>query len=412
MLQVNNYEAVRGGSDRVYQLTSKLLSERGHTVATLACGTSSFSSGAQSNLLPVNEYYKGGVVKALHNAFNFLYRKDAADLVDRIVDEFKPDVAHLHIFYGQLSNSVLMRLRSRGVPCVMTVHEYRRLCPVSTLYRVDEGVCERCAGGNYWSALAGRCNKGSAMASALSILEAKFRDFMCKYEEAIDLFFMVSLFCKQKHEEYLPVLREKSVVLYNFIRDEDISSELNMPVDEVSKGRFFYFGRLSGEKGVGLLCDAFLKNPDLELRIAGGGPLEAELRQRYKDAANIYFLGKLEVDDIKKELSRTWFSVVPSEWYENNPMSVLESFAQGVPVLGARIGGIPELVVDGVTGLLFSPSDSASLCVALRRAVALSATERSAFGANALALIVERHSEVAYYEGLMDGYARVVSSKI
>lgn len=411
VLQVNNYEAVRGGSDRVYQLTSKLLSEKGHSVATLACGTAPFGADARSYLLPTNEYYGGGFLNTIHNAFKFVYRNEAADEVDRIVAEFKPDIAHLHIFYGQLSNSVLMRLRTHGVPCVMSVHEYRRLCPVSTLYKNGVGVCERCADGSYLGALAGRCNKGSVVASALSMVEAQFRDAICRYEDAIDLFFMVSSFCKEKHEEYLPSFKGKSVVLYNFIRDEDVLTDAARPIEESTSGRFFYFGRLSGEKGVGLLCEAFLKNPDLELRVAGTGPLEGELRQQYGKAANISFLGKLDVRDIKEELSKCWFSIVPSEWYENNPMSVLESFAQGVPVLGARIGGIPELVIDGVTGLIFNPSDSASLCIALRRAVALSTGERSVFGSNARALIVERHSEEAYYKGLIDGYTRVVSAK-
>jgi glycosyltransferase involved in cell wall biosynthesis len=405
ILQLNNSEAVGGGSDRVYQLTTRMLLDRGHDVATLSCGDQSFDLRKTTVLLPRNGYFSQNPFKTLCNIREFVYRPDAAEAIEGLVHSFKPDIAHLHIFYGQLSSSVIAALRRLQVPCVMTVHEYRLLCPISTLYTQSQGVCERCATGEKRNAIALRCNRGSPFASLLSASESWVRDRYFNYLDHIAHFFMVSEFCRNKHSEYLPAILQKSSVLYNFIGDTDIAGA---PNDVAVCAPFLYVGRLSHEKGVALLCSALRDRPQQCLRIAGDGPLAEPLRTEFADCSNIKFLGKLTAIQLKEEMRQAKFTIVPSEWYENNPMSVLESFGIGTPVIGADIGGIPELVRPGSTGIIFSPSNKASLLQALDDAHDMSRDERNTLGRVALDLIRHHHSEAGYCAQLITGYTDVI----
>lgn len=408
ILQVNNHEQIGGGSERVFQLTTKMLMAKGHRLATLSCGTTPFDDAKVSVLLPQNGYVESSPLKTARNIANFIYRPEAARKLENLVLDFRPAIAHLRIFYGQLSSSILAILRKHNIPIVMTVHEYRMLCPVSTLYTQSQGVCERCASGATHNAVSLRCNRGSLPASLLSATESWIRDRFFNYAEYIDHFFMVSEFCRNKHIQYLPGIRANSSILYNFIRDQDISES---PAEMMPDAPYLYAGRLSHEKGIQLLCEAFRERPGLNLRIAGSGPLAEELRLGYADCANIKFLGKLDSEVLKHEMRNAKFSVVPSEWYENNPMSILESFGVGTPVLGASIGGIPELVLPGLTGQTFLPSNKVSLLEALDETAKLSGDARNAMGREAILLVRQRHSEAAYYDQLLSGYESVIRQR-
>lgn len=406
ILQVNNFEAIGGGSDRVYQLTTQLLLNRGHNVATLACGDQPFDDRKHTALLTRNGYFNRNPLATVRNVCNFIYRPEAARKIDDLVATFRPEVAHLHIFYGQLSSSILRRLRSLGIPIVMTVHEYRMLCPVSTLFTQRMGVCERCAGGHYHFAVRHRCNRDSIAASLLSALECTVRDHSFNYSEHIDHFFMVSRFCLDKHVQYLPAIAKKSSVLYNFVE------AANWGGTPFPEHHFLYCGRLSKEKGLLLLCEAFAQRPLNVLKIAGDGPLAEVLRNRFGTCPNICFLGKLGAEALQTSIREAWFTIAPSEWYENNPMAILESFAQGTPVLGARIGGIPELVLAGQTGLLFEPSDSQSLSRALDEALAMDDAKRQFMSSQTLELVRQRHSLDYHYSHLISGYEAVIAARL
>lgn len=400
VLQINNFEDIGGGSDRVYQLTTKLLLDRGHEVATLACGSNSFDARKMTVVLPRNGYVEKNPLSTLKNIRNFVARPEAATEIENIARNFRPDIAHLHIFYGQLSNSVLAALRRLSVPIVMTVHEYRMLCPISTMFTQKLGICERCATGNYTHAIIHRCNRGSLLASSLSAAEAKVRDNVkdYNYQRNIDHFFMVSSFCRDKHIEFHPEIAKKSSVLYNFVTPSEGSPQ---PPNE---RYYLYCGRLSHEKGLGLLCEAFAKRPHDHLKIAGDGPLSETLRNTYSRYANIQFLGKLDTVSLQAQIRGAWFTIAPSEWYENNPMSILESFSAGTPVIAAAIGGIPELVHEGRTGLLFKPSSAEELSACLEHASALSIDARMSFAEHAIGLVRRQHTAEYHYGRLLEGY--------
>jgi glycosyltransferase involved in cell wall biosynthesis len=400
VLQINNSEAIIGGSERVYHLTSELLARNGHQVCSLSCGDEAVGDYKRAYLLPRNGYYGSAPLAALRNAARFIHRCEAARLLQDIVQRERPDVAHLHIFYGQLSSAILPVLRRNGVPTVMSVHEYRMLCPTSTLFRSGRGVCEECASGRRWHAVRNACNRESRAASALSALECYWRDARYPYAEYIDQFVMVSEFCRQKHLQYQPELSAKSCTIYNFIDATPVGD-----VAEAARGdHLLYAGRLSPEKGVAELLAAVASSPAITLRVAGTGSQEGELRQRYASAPNIEFLGKLTREALAEQIRAARYCVVPSIWYENNPMSVLESFAEGTPVLGAEIGGMPELISEGVTGLLFAPGDPRSLRDALARAAALPEEAHREMRERCRTLVVERHSPGVHLDALLAAY--------
>jgi len=407
ILQINNFEQLGGGSEKVYQMTVKTLLDHGHEVATLSCGDKSFDDRKYSILLKKNSYLNAKPLRVVQNVREFIYRKEVVTAIEKLAYSFKPDIAHLHIFYGQLSSSVLSALSRLKIPCVMTVHEYRLLCPVSTLYLNNYGPCEKCATGSKLNALINQCNKGSLYASLLSVSESYIRDHYFNYLDYVDHFFMVSNFCRRKHIEYMPRIEKKSSVLYNFIKNEDIATVLsNSPVTST----FIYAGRISSEKGVDLLCSVFRERPDLRLNVAGDGPLLSFLQKKYKECDNIIFMGRLTALELRLEIIKAKFSICPSEWYENNPMSILESFSLGTPVIGASIGGIPELVKEGLTGLLFKASERISLLDTLDRAHDMTLEERNNLGKASFDLINEQHSEKAYYNKLNLCYINVINN--
>jgi glycosyltransferase involved in cell wall biosynthesis len=400
VLQINNSEAIIGGSERVYHLTSELLARNGHQVCSLSCGDAAVGDYKRAYLLPRNGYYGSSPLATLHNSARFVHRSEAARLLEDIVQRERPDIAHLHIFYGQLSSAILPVLRRYGIPTVMSVHEYRMLCPTSTLFRSGPGVCEACASGRRWRAVRNACNRGSRAASALSALECYWRDALYPYAEYIDQFVMVSEFCRKKHLQYQPALGDRSCTIYNFIDAKPIAD-----VAEAARGaHFLYAGRLSPEKGVAELLAAVASTPGIALRVAGAGSQEGELRQSYARTPNIEFLGKLSRDALAEQMRAARYCVVPSIWYENNPMSVLESFAEGTPVLGSDIGGIPELVSDGVTGLLFAPDAPRSLRDALVRAAAVPEAVHRDMRERCRTLVVERHAPRVHLDALLAAY--------
>lgn len=400
VLVVNNHEQIGGGSERVYQGTARLLEAAGHQVATLSCGNTPAEPARPGRLLPLNGYVvPGSPLLTLRNLARYVYWPRAAAAADELMASFKPDVVHLHIFYGQLSSSILPVFRRHGVRTVMTVHEYRMLCPISTLYTPELGICERCAGGRYTPLLRHRCNRGSLAASALSAAECLVRDARFDYAQHVDHFLMVSRFCLDKHLEHRPGLAAKSSVLYNFVQPD---AQPGLPAEGLPT--LLFAGRLAPEKGLPLLCEAVSRRHDLRLQVAGAGPLEESLRQRFAGSPSIEFLGKLDSAALQQRMRAAWCAVVPSEWYENNPMSILESMACGTPVLGARIGGIPELVKPGQTGWLFEPSSMESLGTALDQVVATGREQRVAMGHAAHVHVVRHHAPDHHLQQLLAAY--------
>ncbi len=333
--------------------------------------------------------YGGG---ALSDAASLVWNREAARNLEALLREVRPDVAHLHNVYHHLSPSILPVLSRHGIPVVMTLHDLRLLCPAIHMLRRGQ-VCERCRGGRFWEAVAGRCVKDSLAASALAALETAHQWQRRLYPRTVSRFLCPSACYAAKFAQWgYPAA--KLTHLPNFVDTAWWDPALLPPA--AARDCYLFFGRLSREKGLATLLAAQALweaaaaaggPPVLPLEIAGTGPAEADLRRRAAalGLTTVTFRGGLGLDDLRATLARARFSVLPSEWYENGPMAALESLAAGVPLVGTAIGGIPEMIVDGVTGVVAPPRDPAGLLAALQRGAALPDDARAAARAWALA---------------------------
>lgn len=261
-----------------------------------------------------------------------------------LLDDFKPDVVHLNNIHTQLSPVIAEIAHKRGIKVVWTLHDYKLLCPRYDCLQNGKSVCEECFADKH-KVLEHKCMKNSRIASIIAYKEAMA--WTCERLEACtDAFICPSQFMADKMVQG-GFAQSKMKTLCNFI---DIAKcQRN---DGYNKGDYYCFiGRLSHEKGAATLIEAASRLP-YKLVVIGGGPLSEELRMKSEESSQIEFVGFKQWDEIKEIVGKSRFSVIPSEWYENNPLSVIEAQCLGTPVLGAKIGGIPELI-SAETGMTF-----------------------------------------------------------
>jgi glycosyltransferase involved in cell wall biosynthesis len=268
--------------------------------------------------------------------------------INTIVREFRPDTAYIHNVFPLISPSVYTALTSHGVPSVQVIHDFRFLCPNGWFYTQGH-ICERCKHGNYLNALRYRCFRNSYFLSALygaSIFASRYKGLL----ENMTAFICPTEFSKDKLLE-VGVAEDRIFIKPHFI---DASRVEPRP----GQGDYvLYLGRLSGEKGLWTLIRAFEQLPELKLKIAGTGPIESALKLYVKEKGlkNVEFLGFRQGQEKWKVLSDSLFIVVPSEWYETFCIVVLEGYAAGKPVIGSDLGGLPYVIENGKSGLLFEP---------------------------------------------------------
>jgi glycosyltransferase involved in cell wall biosynthesis len=313
-----------------------------------------------------------------------------------MIEEFNPDIAHVQNIHHHLTPSILYALKKANIPIVWTLHDYKLVCPNSTFFYGDS-ICEKCGKSKYYSTLITKCKKGSISASLMSCIEAYAHRLM-KVRDMVDMFVAPSKFLKDKLVER-GFDNRKVVHIPNFVNAvaEDHSS--------ASGDYFVYAGRLSSEKGVDTLIQAMAQVSNAKLKIAGDGPMRSTLEVLVSELRlqNVEFLGFIDSETLRKVTIDAQFVVVPSKWYENCPYSILESLALGKPVVGARIGGIPELVDDGKNGFLFEPGNAVDLSAKISILVSDSCL-RSKMGLNSLERLQAKYSLNGYYEELSKVY--------
>ncbi|WP_203897759.1 glycosyltransferase [Virgisporangium aliadipatigenens] len=274
----------------------------------------------------------------------------------RTLAQFRPDVVHLHNIYHQLSPSVLRAARAAGVPAVLTLHDYKLACPN---YRLLAGgrICDACVTGGPWQAARRRCKDGSLGQSALLAGESWLHRALAAYGP-VAAFLAPSRFLADVMRR-AGVFPERLRVLPLFVEPG--------PGKERPGGGVVYAGRLSPEKGVDTLIEAVGRLDGGTLDIAGEGPSRAELQALAGEVApgRVRFHGRLARADLHALIRTAAVAAVPSRWHENAPLAVLEAFACGVPVVATSLGGLPELVRDGVDGAIVPPADPDALAAAL-----------------------------------------------
>jgi glycosyltransferase involved in cell wall biosynthesis len=360
VLLVNKFYYPRGGDCIVVINTEALLRDNGVETEVFAMRYPENLAARYQDMFASEVSFGGGLGKQWKALQRTLGRGGVAASFEAVLDDFKPDVVHLHNVHSYLSPVVGELAHKRGIRVVWTLHDYKLLCP-----RYDcllEGKpCERCYTGAKANVLAHRCMKGSLPASAVAWIEA-MKWNRRRLEESTDLFVCPSEFMADKMRSG-GFDAAKIKVLNNFL--DPVKFTHYQSVDNTApRGDYYcYVGRLSQEKGISTLLEVASRLP-YRFKVAGGGPLEQELRSRFANCDNIEFMGMLDAPAVAHLLTGSRLSVVPSQWYENNPLSVVEALCAGTPVAGSNMGGIPELI-DSENGVIFQPYDQASMSTAI-----------------------------------------------
>jgi glycosyltransferase involved in cell wall biosynthesis len=330
-----------------------------------------------------------------------VFSLEAKRKIERVIEEERPDIAHLQNIHHHITPSIFYPLKRNHIPIVWTLHDFVLICP-NTSFLADGRICERCKKRKYfWPALT-KCKKNSFLASLMAGLETTIHRLM-RVNDLVDMFIAPSEFLRDKLIDY-GFDGRRIICLNNFNNIETIDNT-------AKEGDYYlYIGRISFEKGIRTLIDAAIMADSGRLKIIGEGPLKAEMISYVgskKDNANIEFLGHKDHDDVIKLLKGARFLVLPSECYENFPYSLIEAYACGKPVIASRLGGIPEIVKNWETGLLFPPGNTENLGLKIRFLMKHPDKARM-MGESAKEFVKERLNRDSYYKKLMEVYNRLV----
>jgi len=400
VLLVNKFFFPAAGAETVALQTAELLRGAGHEVVPFAMDhPNSLATPWSKHFAKRREYKAGSLVRRANDGVASVYSFEARRKLRRLLGETSPDVAHLHNVYHQLSLSIVDELKRARVPIVMTLHDYKAVCPNYQLLAPD-GLCTRCIGGSYWNAVAHKCLKGSYAGSAIAAAEAYLNRIRGQYDK-VDLFVSPSRFLADVlgRAGFAP---ERIVIIPNAMAAETASSTTR------PEPRFVFAGRLSEEKGLHVLLKAAgLLKSDARIVVCGDGPLRESVERTVAAVGlPVEVRGFVAPRDVRALLGTARALVLPSIWYENCPMSILEAAAQGTPTIGSRLGGIPELVIDRSTGLLVDHGDPVKLAEAIDE-LAKNAPFAQRLGGRALKLIAQTHTPSDFLQRTLAAYTQV-----
>ena len=354
ILMINKFLYPNGGSETYIFKLGEYLVSQGHEVQYFGMEHEGRIVGNRVNAYTSDmDFHGGSKLAKLTYPIKTIYSTEARKKIRLVLDDFQPDVCHLNNFTYQLTPSMILEIqkwrKQTGHPCkiVFTAHDYNLVCPNHMLNNAHQN-CEKCLGGHFLNCVKGKCIHGSTAKSAIGTLEAYFWKLNGAYKY-IDTMICCSEFLKSKMDSN-PLFKTKTVAMHNFVERAEWKN-----VEK--KDYVFYFGRFSEEKGIGTLIEVCKELPDVQFIFAGTGPLEDKIN----GIPNIKNLGFQKGDALETLIREARFSIYPSEWYENCPFSVMESQMYGTPVLGANIGGIPELTQEGQTGELFESGNKEDL---------------------------------------------------
>ena len=352
ILLINKFLYPNGGSETyIFKLGQQLMA-MGHEVQYFGMEHEGRVVGNRVEAYTSDmDFHGGSKLSKLTYPVKTIYSSEARKKLRLVLEDFQPDVCHLNNFNYQLTPSIILEIRKWSKSCriVYTAHDYQLVCPNHMCRTVTTNEnCEKCLGGYFLNCTKGKCIHGSLAKSVIGTLEGTFWKWMGIYKQ-IDTIICISEFMKAKLDQY-PVLADKTVVLHNFVESDGVR-------DAQKKDYVLYFGRFAQEKGIATLMNVAKELPEVPFIFAGSGPLEDQL----KDVANIQNVGFQQGEALKKLIREARFTVCPSEWYEPFGLTIAESIVSGTPVLGADIGGIPELIQPGKTGELFESGNAADL---------------------------------------------------
>ena len=405
VLQVNKFFHPRAGAETAFLQTRDLLGERGHEVVDFAMRHPANLESPYARYFAPARAYDGDarLGRRMRDAASSLYSWKARRSLAALLDARRPDVAHLHNVYHQLTLSVIDELARRRIPIVLTLHDWKIACPAYTLF-TEGAPCRRCVRGSVANAVAHRCVKGSALASVLAAAEAAVARRRGSYAK-VQRFIAPSRFAAGV-AGMAGVAPGRVAYVPNFLADAELSAR---PAEGPREPAFLYAGRLEETKGIRQLLAAFARvDAPAALRVAGAGPLEDEVRAAAARDRRIAYLGRVGRDDVLRELERARAVVLPSIWEDNGPLAILEAQARGAALVVSDRGGPPEFVRDGESGLVVPADDVGALDEALRRLAADPELARR-FGERGRRDVEAEHTAQRHYERLVSVYSQAIA---
>jgi len=379
----HNYYQQPGGEDQVFAAEGDLLLRHGHQVF--------FYKEHNRRIDGMNP---------LAVAAQTIWSHSTKDAFRSFLRENTPDVVHFHNTFPLMSPAVYAACREEGVAVVQTLHNYRLICPAATLFR-DGHACEDCVGRSLpWPGIRHACYRHSRVQTSVVAAMLAIHNAAGTWRKSIDRYICLTKFARQTFVRGgLP--EKKLMIKPNFINAKDLTRD--------DEGEYaLYVGRLSHEKGVRTLLNAWEKLPSIPLYIIGDGPLHSEVESKAATLSSVKFLGRQNHDRVLASMKSARFLIFPSICYEGFPMTIVEAFANGLPVIASKIGGMGEIITAGKTGLHFSPGDVGNLAETVARAW-VSPADAIRMGKDARAEFESKYSPDKNYEMLLAIYKQAMS---
>lgn len=382
VLQVYNEQRSRfGGEPAVIDATMRVLQRNGHEARLV---------------MKSSRPLENSILKRMNAFWGGIYNVSAYREMRRLIDKDRPDVVHVHSVYPMFSPSILVACRRKNVPVVMTVHSHNLTCP--TWYHLYKGrTCEDCVGGHEYRCVIKNCRNNILESSAYALRSSVARRFRL-FHDNVSVLIVMTPFAKAK-------------LLQAGFREDQIAvisnpASVREAAADPSAGQYVAFaGRISPEKGIDTLLAAAAQMPDVPFKVAGDGPVFLEAKANAP--RNVEFAGRLGPNDLREFYSRSRMLVVPSVCYEQFPMVVLEAMGLALPVIGSRIGGLPQIIEEDLTGSLFEPGNPGDLARQVRRLWEHPQLCRR-MGVAGRQKVIREFTEEAYFHNLMTVYQSAI----
>ena len=352
------------------------------------------------------DFFNSSIVNRALMIPRFFYSYEAKKKLEQLILNEQPDIAHVHLYKGTLTSSILTVLKNKRIPTILTLHDYGLLCPHNLFIDGKNNICERCVGSTALNCIVHKCNHSSYPLSTISAIEFIFNNKFFSFNKYFNKIITVSNFALNKHMSAFSEFSDKFIQLFNFYPDL-----INTPISS-KKGEYcLFYSRLSVEKGAITLLKAWSKiDKNIKLKIAGTGSQMETLKKitAEEKLTNIEFLGHIESVELNENIKNASFIIVPSEWYENNPLTVIEAYANGKPVIASDVGGLPEIIVDGKTGYLFKMGEVEALSKTITKAAKITPGEYEVMSANARNFAEKNFDEKKHYNRLLEIYDEAI----
>ena len=360
ILMVNKFLYSRGGCENYMLYLGEHLSKMGHEVQYFGMYDEKNTVGNKAGKYTQNMDFHSNKLERFLYPFKIIYSVEAKKKIMQVIDDFKPDIVHMNNINFQLTPSIIYGIKKKGIPLVQTVHDYQMICPNHLLYDFEKNCpCEKCLEGSYINCIKNKCIHSSTVKSVLGVIEAWIYSWLKTYKK-VDLFVCPSNFLENKFLSTKAYYKGKTKTIHNFIDKEKFTN-----IDRKEEPYIVFVGRLSKEKGIENIAKAAKLLPEYTFVIAGSGPDEDIL----KNIPNVKMTGFLAGDKLTEIMGNAKLLLFPSVWYENCPLSILESHCMGVPVVAMNSGGMAELVKDGVTGGLVNEPTPQGIALKLKEII-------------------------------------------